>query len=158
MQPAAIEAMSAAKVTAFRSPFSGYAIYGGYFVYLLFLSTIDLVILALDDFSESTIRAIVVSVMALNFVSFVTHSWNALVYHYFKWPVTAIHWICQLSALGLTSSLVGYSMAIDDDRHANRIAITTPRFIAQTVVAAVQVAIVFEFFARCSYKIINLQR
>ena len=151
--PVALCALTKAGVSGFENERRGYLIYLGSFLWLCVLIGVDISFLITQN--DDVARALVSYVMILNSIAFAAQTWDALCHHFFRWPLTAINWVCQLSAIAITGTYVSYSLSTNDDMRMTRIAFTVPRVIAQSVLTASQFAVTLEFLTRTSYIALN---
>ena len=125
-----------AKVTGFPSVTMAYLAYVGSTSWMIFLIGYDVVLL-MNRPAWTTLLAVLIG---LNSMLFLAQTVDVLLFHFRFWPVTAINWTGQLSALALSSALV-----VESD-----MTITIPRVVAQAIFTSSQFAVTLEYLVRAT--------
>lgn len=134
------QALQKASVTGFRD--HPHAPYVGSTLWILFLVSFESASFASNDWSSA--RTLAATAIACNVAAYAFQSIDYVHYHFEFWPVTALNWTAQLSAIGVASAAVGHSF-VDRDR---MLWLALLHLFAQTLFTASQFAVTLEFFKR----------
>ena len=139
------KALCDADVTGFKQ----YAniLYLGSTAWIVLLITADAIMIASDDWNS--FDAVLATVIVMNVLAYTFQTIDYIMYHFRFWPVTALNWTAQTSAIALTAT--GVSFALDANTNQNRdmkIVMSMMRTIAQILFTSSQFSVTLEYFER----------
>ena len=135
-------------VTGFRAASHAYAIYVGSFLWAAALVAVDVALLASRDWPR--LDSLLGTLIGVNVLGFVLQTIDVLGLHMRFWPLLALYWTCQLSAIALSTAALGYALAMDvpEDQIAPRHALIFTRVVAQCLWTASQFSVTLEYLHR----------
>lgn len=116
--------------------------YVGSTLWILVLVAVEAASFESDDWVET--RPLAGAAIACNVAAYTFQSIDYVFYHFEFWPVTALNWTAQLSAIGIASAATAYAFV---DRDA-MLGIALAHLVAQSLFTASQFAVTLEFFKR----------
>ena len=116
--------------------------YVGSTLWILLLVSFEVAAFASDDWNEA--RPLIGAAIGCNIVAYKFQTIDYIYFHFEFWPVTALNWVAQLSAIGIASAAVAFAFK-DRDR---MLWVALLHLFAQTLFTASQFAVTLEFFKR----------
>jgi len=124
------------------SPGAPHAAYCGSFLWMLVLLSAETSATMMDEWDAAA--PVLYAAISFNVCTFAFQTVDYVWFHFYAWPVTALNWTAQLSALGAASVLVSYAFA-DKDK---MMAVSIAHLVGQALFTASQFAVTLEYFAR----------
>jgi len=144
------KALQHAKVTGFVSPHATFAIYFGSTAWCALLILAEAIALGQGIWDHSEV--VIVCSMVLNGITYVAQTVDYIAYHFLLWPVTAINWAAQLSAIGTAAALLGFALAkpsgVPTSDRDDLLWMGIVHLVAQSLFTASQFAVTLEYFER----------
>lgn len=140
-------ALQKADVTGFRSNTFATVIYAGSTMWMLLLLGAQALALASQD-QWSDVRPVLTALLVFNGVAYLCQTVDYVWFHFLLWPLTALNWTSQLSAIGCASSLIAFSLADDTPDRDSMIAMSIVHITTQTLFTASQFAVTLEYVER----------
>lgn len=138
-----------AQVTGFTSPTASAVIYLGSFLWFSLLVTADIIYITGEQWND-TVKIVYSTTLGLNVFMFLLQTWNVVWLHFRFWPVVALYYTCQLGVLGLSSSVVGYSLSFASN--SSKVWMSMLRLLAQCLFTASQLSVTLETLHRAAYQ------
>lgn len=136
------------KVTGFSTTGMSALIYLGSFLWFAGMMGVDAVSLVIQE--DDIVIAGITAVMILNVLMFALQTVNILYYVFKFWPITSLYWTCQLTAIGILSGSVGYTLSKEDGDRVMLFSTTLGRLFAQCLFTSSQFAVTLEYLYRSS--------
>ena len=133
-------ALQTAGVVGFRT--RPHLPYVGSTLWILVLVAVEAASFESDDWVEA--RPLAGAAIACNLAACTFQSIDYVLYHFEFWPVTALNWTAQLSAIGIASAATAYAF-VDRD---SMLAVALAHLVLQSLFTASQFAVTLEFFKR----------
>jgi hypothetical protein len=146
--PYALARLQEARVTFFESTPMAYLVYAGSCTWVAVLVAFDATLLVSGDWPR--LDSLLPTLIGVNALALGVQTIDVLFFHMQLWPLVALLWTCQLYALLLAASALGYALARDtpSDEVPTRHAILFLRGAAQCVFTASQFAVTLEYLHR----------
>lgn len=121
-----------------------YMIYFGSFTWFAILVAADVIALNTDIWDMNNVSLIFYSLIILNSINFILQTVNVIAFQFKFWPLTSLEWTCQLTLVGIASSLIHPSSSPEVVWYG------MIRTLAQSLFTASQFAVTLEYLHRKS--------
>lgn len=145
------------KVTFYDDLASGRAVYAGStFVFFIMLTGNILSASAAmgggawGDNGYSKSGPLFIEAAVANVLAFLAQTVDAIYYDHTYWPLQAAKWSCELFAITLLSSILGFSLSVQDSIHLARVSTTALLLFVHVVFTSSSLSVSLEYLYRKS--------